>query len=681
MFSSSFNKYGTKKKVKKLINKGLFDDNISEINKALNAKRTFTKDIKFFFIDKINTNLDNSVIKNLKQTYNHNSIIKKSLTKKNFFHGINFYEFNKYKEEEFNKEMEDLLKALNFSQNEAYNKFKILKEENDMFHSLYIHYKKIKEKNNKNLDDENIFMMLYDLLIKYKSDKNLSINIGSLYSDIIKDSPLTQKDIEKLKFYYIINGEKLETNNKKDIVDKKNDEKNLIFNMNKFYNSEKSFHKIKTPKEPKVFDLNNIENLKEIKYLSKINITTKNKIIYGGQGYGNPKSLLFKKKTFCIGKNQDNSIEDNNKNEELNNDEIEDEDEYNLYKFKDYSYIKEKKMKNLEKNKKRLEIEKDIKEINKLKKSIKNSFTPKLDKKISLKSNLSNFKAKKLSIGAQTINNFYSNEVSYDQNKNTIFSNEHENENAPNIKGLNNKPRKSNLCSRLRIINNKDIFYRVKSNSIQNQTIFSNKNIYQGSTFYSNFSNNLNMNNSNLSKNSFNLSSFNLSNNFNKTPKKKVSFVDDIKILSSKESKYNINESSISKDKIKKSKSLSCSENKEDFYDKYLSNKIEEVYSMAKSINMSNKDHNIHKINKFLKNTNSKLPLLYKGNKLKDTLNFFHKIKKELINHNIKYNYIRAKKLLNDKDRKKLKYLGNVESDLINKEKELLIKMYRNKSS
>ena len=681
MFSSSFNKYGTKKKVKKLINKGLFDDHISEINKALNAKRTFTKDIKFFFIDKKNTNLDNSVIKNLKQTYNHNSIIKKSLTKKNFFHGINFYEFNKYKEEEFNKEMEDLLKALNFSQNEAYNKFKILKEENDMFHSLYIHYKKIKEKNNKNLDDENIFMMLYDLLIKYKSDKNLSINIGSLYSDIIKDSPLTQKDIEKLKFYYIINGEKLETNNKKDIVDKKNDEKNLIFNMNKFYNSEKSFHKIKTPKEPKVFDLNNIENLKEIKYLSKINITTKNKIIYGGQGYGNPKSLLFKKKTFCIGKNQDNSIEDNNKNEELNNDEIEDEDEYNLYKFKDYSYIKEKKMKNIEKNKKRLEIEKDIKEINKLKKSIKNSFTPKLDKKISLKSNLSNFKAKKLSIGAQTINNFYSNEVSYDQNKNTIFSNEHENENAPNIKGLNNKPRKSNLCSRLRIINNKDIFYRVKSNSIQNQTIFSNKNIYQGSTFYSNFSNNLNMNNSNLSKNSFNLSSFNLSNNFNKTPKKKVSFVDDIKILSSKESKYNINESSISKDKIKKSKSLSCSENKEDFYDKYLSNKIEDVYSMAKSINMSNKDHNIHKINKFLKNTNSKLPLLYKGNKLKDTLNFFHKIKKELINHNIKYNYIRAKKLLNDKDRKKLKYLGNVESDLINKEKELLIKMYRNKSS
>ena len=102
---------------------------------------------------------------------------------------------------------------------------------------------------------------------------------------------------------------------------------------------------------------------------------------------------------------------------------------------------------------------------------------------------------------------------------------------------------------------------------------------------------------------------------------------------------------------------------------------------MAKSINMSNKDNNIYKINKFLKNTNSKLPLLYKGNRLKDTFSFFHKIKNELINHNIKYNYIRTRKLLNDEDKKKLKYISNVESDLINKEKELLVKMFRNKSS
>ena len=666
MFSSSFNKYGSKEKVKKLINKGLFDDHIYEINKALNIKRTFTKDIKSFFVDKINTNRDNSIIKNLKQTYKYNKKVIKKSTNKKIFHGINFYEFNKYKEDEFNKEMENLLKALNLSQNEAYNKFKILKEENDMFLSLYKHYKKAKEKNNKKIDDENIFMMLYDLLIKYKSDKNLSINIGSLYADIIKESPLTQKDIEKLKFYYIINSERLEMNNKKDIFDKKNEEKKLVLDMKKFYNSENSFHKIKIPKEPKVLDLNKVDNLKEIKFLRKINRATKNKIRLDTQIYGN--------------KNEENSNKDNYKKKELNNDEKKEKDVYNQNKFKDYNDKGKKKMKII-KRRKRLEIMKEIKEINKLKKTINNSFTPRIDKKISLKSNLSNYKKNKLSLEEQTINNFYSNDISYDQNKNTFFSSEHSNGNASNLISPKNKPRKSNLCPRLKIINNKDIFYRVKSNSINNQSFFSNKNIYQGSTFYSNFSNNINKNNLNLSKNSFNLSSINKSNNFNKTPRKKVLFVDDKKILSSKENKFNIMEPSISKDKIKKSKSLICNKNKDDFYDKYLSNKIEDIYSMAKSINMSNKDNNIRKINKYLKITNSKLPLLYKGNRLKDTFSFFHKIKSELINHNFKYNYIKARKFLKDEDKKKLKYISNVDSDLINKEKELLVKMFRNKSS
>jgi hypothetical protein len=437
--------------------------------------------------------------------------------------------------------------------------------------------------------------------------------------------------------------------------------------MKKFYNSENSFHKIKIPKEPKILDLNKVDKLKEIKYLSKINRATKNKIRYGGQFFENT--------------NEENSNKDNNKNKELNNNENKEVLIYNHDKYKDYNNIGGKKKKIIERNRKRFEIEKDIKEINKLKKTIKNSFTPKLDIKISLKSNLSNYKTDKLSKGEQKINNFYSNDISYDQSKNTIFSSEHENGNDSSLISPKNKLRKSNLRSRLKIIDNKDIIYRVKSNSIYNQSFLSNKNIYQGSTFYSNFSNNMNINNSNLSKNSFNLSSINISNNFNQTPKKKVSFVDGKKILSSKENKFNIIESSISKEKIKKSKSLACSEDKDDFYDKYLNNKIEDIYSVAKNINMSNKDNNINKINKFLKITNSKLPLLYKGNKLKDTFSFFHKINNELINPNIKYNYIKAKKLLNVEDKKRLKYIGNIESELINKEKELLVKMFRSKSS
>ena len=53
------NNLNNKEKIKKLINKGLFDDHIDELSEALYTKRIFTKDIRPFFNKNKNSSLDN----------------------------------------------------------------------------------------------------------------------------------------------------------------------------------------------------------------------------------------------------------------------------------------------------------------------------------------------------------------------------------------------------------------------------------------------------------------------------------------------------------------------------------------------------------------------------------------------------------------------------------------------
>jgi hypothetical protein len=226
----------------------------------------------------------------------------------------------------------------------------------------------------------------------------------------------------------------------------------------------------------------------------------------------------------------------------------------------------------------------------------------------------------------------------------------------------------------------KDIFKRIKHAS-SNNSFFSNKNAFQGSTFYSNQSiNNLN-NNSNLSKISLN-NSINASNKFNMSPKKTVRISDDVAIPS----KNNDNNKKLHKKKFskifRKSKTIiEEDENKNYILRDNINIKIssEKTYRMAKKINMKNREQSLNKIKKYLKEKNSKLPLLFKGNKLKDTFLFLHKIRNEVKNNDVIYKFKHLKKMLNDNDRNKIDDIDLLESNIINKDKELLIQTFKNK--
>ena len=224
----------------------------------------------------------------------------------------------------------------------------------------------------------------------------------------------------------------------------------------------------------------------------------------------------------------------------------------------------------------------------------------------------------------------------------------------------------------------KDIFHRLNNININNNSFLSNKNLYQHSTFYSNKSL-LNFNNHlNTSKLSLN-NSINMSNKFNNSSTKKITIIED-NFLSS-----NLNENNESKFEKKKNKSLKKSKTlfrddvKSELVENILNNRTEKVYHIAQNINTKNKNETINKINDYLKFKNSKLPSLYLGEKLKDTFSFLHKIKREVKNNDIKLKYKNIRKMLNEKDRKRLKDIDSIESNIFNKDKELLYKTLKNK--
>ena len=170
-----------------------------------------------------------------------------------------------------------------------------------------------------------------------------------------------------------------------------------------------------------------------------------------------------------------------------------------------------------------------------------------------------------------------------------------------------------------------------------------------------------------------------MSNKFNNSSTKKITIIED-NFLSS-----NLNENNESKFEKKKNKSLKKSKTlfrddvKSELVENILNNRTEKVYHIAQNINTKNKNETINKINDYLKFKNSKLPSLYLGEKLKDTFSFLHKIKREVKNNDLKLKYKNIRKMLNEKDRKRLKDIDLIESNIFNKDKELLYKTLKNK--
>ena len=689
MLSPYYNKLGNKEKVKRLINKGLFDKHIEELSKALYTKRTFTKDIKCYFENISNNKIDNlsserktdiEAITKRKNKYNKNNNEKK-------FHGISF-DKNTSKEDRFNKEMRKLLELLNNSQNETNKRFQEINKENNTLNSLYKIYTNFMNKKTNNKNDNNISIFLYDLLIKYKANKNLSFELNSLFSDILKETPLATKDLEKLKFYYIINGEKYNNIKKYNdkLMNKKETKINRIFSMKNFQTANNSFNKIQIPKEPTIIDMTKLKYLKEINYLNKLNRVTRNKIVFDKKAFVknhrtfmNLNLSLNEKKDKCmeetIGKKLDESY--NETRENVNNDDSKEGEQDINNKSSQLNF----------------DIQKDINDINVLKQTIRDSLFSVDEKYNSL---------------------LKTSQSMIDNNINTLKSSE-KTKNSLNIKIKPNKDIKRKISDKIfpiNIENNnnilyekrsvlrpiinrsqirkntsferfdreiKDIFNRINHGS-NNNSFFSNKNVFQGSTFYSNQSINNFNNNSNLSKISLN-NSINISNKFNMSPKKTVRISDAVAIPSNN----NDNNKKLHKKKFYKVFRKSRTIIEEDENKNYilrdnikLKMSSEKAYHMAKKINMRNREQSLNKIKDYLKEKNSKLPLLFKGNKLKDTFLFLRRIRNEVKNNDVIYKFKHLKKMLNDNERNKIEDIDLLESNIINKDKELLIKAFKN---
>ncbi len=170
-----------------------------------------------------------------------------------------------------------------------------------------------------------------------------------------------------------------------------------------------------------------------------------------------------------------------------------------------------------------------------------------------------------------------------------------------------------------------------------------------------------------------------MSNKFINSSTKKDTIIED-NLLSSNLSENNESKFEEKKTKsLKKSKTLFRDDSKSELVENILNNRTEKVYHIAQNINTKNKNETINKINDYLKFKNSKLPSLYLGEKLKDTFSFLHKIKTKVKNNDIKPKYKNIRKMLNEKDKKKLKDIDFIESNIFNKDKELLYKTLKNK--
>ena len=341
---------------------------------------------------------------------------------------------------------------------------------------------------------------------------------------------------------------------------------------------------------------------------------------------------------------------------------------------------------NIKQDKKRikLEIQKDNKEINRLKKTINDFFHD--DK---------NYSMKLLEKTNSNINIFNKGKTKYSLNRNdrndnkkkTFFSIDNGN-NDNNIinnkkfeffKPINNKLLRNTSYDKFSINNDyytKDMFYKIKKNNEYNSTFLSNRGNCQHSTFYSNQSINNFINNSSISKFSPN-NSTSLSNKFYNTPKNKRIFQDN-KYKKITFNNFNSEKSKKNKD-LKKSKTLFQDDKKTDILDNIIKYKTENIYYISKKLNGKNKKAYINKINDYFKYKNSKLPLLFKKNDFKETFFFFHRLKNEIQNNDIKYKYQNARKFLNDKEKKKLNDIENLDCIIADKEKELLTKVLKRK--
>ena len=600
MSYSTERKSNPKKKVKKYINTGYFDSHLSEISNALYKKSIFSKHLFCYLNDKHFPNIIKSFIQRNK------SFIEEANRNKNSTNEVNSYILNDHKEAQFNVDIINLLKTLYTLKKTMSPELEEIKDVNN---SIVKSFKKYKKRNIqlKKIRDKQV---LENLAVKYNSERSFSFDINV---DIYKDSPLTTKNLEKLMFYYIINRER-----------NGNDENN---------EKSKTYKKI----DPVVWKEQKMNNLKEIKFLDKINRITEKKIVKGNY-VGNDNDLIDEEEIKLL---------------EQQNIDI---DQYIANKRK----IKLRK----ERRKLKLDIENDKKEIITLKKTIKDT--------LSRNNRLKGFSTLKL-YDSTTPSLKLNSPEQLNFRGQTFYSNNNKKipEVIKNVKYFNSTLNKDGIFKSSSYQTFKDF------NKTKNSSLYSNKttsNIFQQSTYYSNST----KNKTNFEQIKFNnTNTITPSNSITNTRRTNKQNTTNLKIFKNNLKLKNINFN----DKGKKRKTFirnKCNTFLEDFY----KNDTDNIYSVCKKLDDKNESQNKEEyllmINKYLKSKNYNIRNNKKNN-MKDTIIFFNNLKNRIINQVDRLSFRKLKHLYKDDAKKFLKYADIIDSNFVNIENELLTKVLQKK--
>ena len=350
------------------------------------------------------------------------------------------------------------------------------------------------------------------------------------------------------------------------------------------------------------------------------------------------------------------------RNANYKEDKEDDKDEFNNNKFKSFDQRLSKKLDliKLKNNKKKLqlEIDNDKKEIDILKNTIKDSFSKR-----------ENRNKKLSSIRLNYYNNLsfkFNSQKNKDIQRQTFFLDK--NNIIPELISTQMKDFNSTIDKNILLKSDSFQNFKVSNESkSKNLSLYSNNsgtNIFQQSTYYSNSTNNKN----NLSGVGFNnnlkrFSRKELKNNTTKmeTPNKNIS-LKKLSIIGIIQKRNTI----LTNMKVKFNSFL---EEKE-------KNSTNNIYSICKKIEKdesnNNKKEYIDMINKYIKSKNKKDINFLKENNFKSTYTFFHEFKNKLKNEDTKKRFRNLKNIQQSKAIKKLKYLDELDSNIINKENELL---------
>ena len=604
MSLSSDRKMNIYQRIQKLINTGYFDSHLSEISNALFKKGIFKKSLFCFLTDRNFPTIINSFIQRNKD------FIEQENRRKKFKSEVKTYQLNDYKETQFNAEIIDLLKSLYTYKKSIGPEFEDIKDENNLIVSSFEKYKK-KNKQIRLVRDRRI---LEDLTVKYSNEHNFSFDANL---DIYKDSPLTTTDSKKLMFYYILNRDRnknnIKTKNKKKL-------------------------------DPQIWSVHRMNNLKEIKYIDRINRITQRKIIKG------------------------NFIVSNNKldDEEMAQALLEKKQKYKNYKFKNfdqYLRFRDKVKLKEERKKLKLDMENDKKEINTLQKVIKDTLGRNDRKKefssLKLYNNIgSSFKVNSLENLNHKVQTFYPKEDNIIPELNT------------KVKYFNSTLNKEHLFKSSSYNTLKDF------NKTKNSTLYSNKtstNIFQQSTYYSNSTKN---------KTTFNQINFNspITPKNSNTIQRNLGKEKTAKIQAFKKSLQLKNIVIEQNDKKRKTSIKPKHKSFEDLYE----NNRDNIYSICQQLlenkNLSGeRQEYLNMITKYIKSKTNYTINENQKNNLKDTIIFFNKFKERLKIMDNVFNPEKLKRLYQNDAKKILKYADILDSNLINIENELLYKVFKKK--